>query len=174
MDSMAGSQPPPPAPYAPPPQKSGGWVKWVVIGCGGLLLIVLICMGSCLGFGFYAAKKGVEFAKAWTEIIEKTESDIRSNKHVQDRVGQVRSISPTGDHPAADHQRTQQTIYYRVTGEKGSGIAQLDVVIRDFKPAITGRAFFYKGKRVDLDTGAETDAPEPTVPTRRSRPDEDE
>ncbi len=173
MDSMAGSQPPPPAPYAPPPQKSGGWVKWVVIGCGGILLIALICMGSCLGLGFYAAKKGVEIAKAWTEIIQKTESDIKSNKYVQQRVGRVNTIVPTNERRHNDHE-IPSAMHFRVTGDKGTGTVELEIEVLDMKPVVKKKFLYFKGKRVDMDTGAETEAPEPNVPTRGSRPDEDE
>ncbi len=59
---MTVSSPPPPPSYtpAPPPAKKGmGPLGWVLIGCGGILLIGLLALGAC---GFWAKNKLEKFA----------------------------------------------------------------------------------------------------------------
>lgn len=60
---MTVSSPPPPPSYAPtpPPAKKGmGPLGWVLIGCGGILLIGLLAVGAC---GFWAKNKLEKFSK---------------------------------------------------------------------------------------------------------------
>src|SRR5688572_24148707 len=46
----------PPYQQAPPPKK-GGPLKWVLLGCGGFILIGVIVVGSLLYFGYQKAKQ---------------------------------------------------------------------------------------------------------------------
>lgn len=58
------SPPPPPAPPTaqPPAAKKKGLspVAWILIGCGGILLVVVLAMGAC---GMFVAKKAKDFAE---------------------------------------------------------------------------------------------------------------
>ena len=56
------SQPtaPPPVPPPPPVKKGLGPLGWILIGCGGILVICLIAMGACFAF---AKHKIGEFSK---------------------------------------------------------------------------------------------------------------
>lgn len=59
----AGSPPPPSPPYsAPPPQvppRKSGWVKWALLGCGLILLILIVIVGA-IWFGVMKVTEGPE------------------------------------------------------------------------------------------------------------------
>jgi len=53
--------PPPSADYqaTPPPQKKGGWIKWVALGCFGLILLAGL-FGGGIWWGLMKATEGPE------------------------------------------------------------------------------------------------------------------
>ena len=54
------------------PAKSG-WIKWVLIGCGGLLILAIIAAAGCLFAAKYAISKGGE------HIMNTIETEISKN-----------------------------------------------------------------------------------------------
>jgi hypothetical protein len=145
--------PPPP----PPPQSSG--MKWLVMGCGCILLVILLAVGSCAVAGYFVAKKIGDFAKAWSEATAEGEKYLKTNARVQEKLGKVARVTLAGHQNYDPSQPETQTfrVPYKVVGEKGEAEAEVEFTIKDFKPSMAGGYLYCKGKRIDLDTGRETD-----------------
>ncbi len=85
---MSGSQPPPPGQMTPAPKKSG-WVKWVLIGCGGVTVLVGAC---CVGMSLLAYW-GVQ--KAFQEMARQFEPVLASNEVIQKELGEDVKLTPS-------------------------------------------------------------------------------
>lgn len=53
---MATNVPPMPAPGAAVPQKKSPWL-WILLGCGGLILLIILLLVALFAFGWYKAKQ---------------------------------------------------------------------------------------------------------------------
>lgn len=53
---MAANVPPMPAPGAAAPQKKSPWL-WILLGCGGLILLIVLLLVALFAFGLYKAKQ---------------------------------------------------------------------------------------------------------------------
>ncbi len=76
---MSEPQSPPPPPAQPPAAKKKGLspVAWILIGCGGILLLVFLAMGAC---SIFVAKKAKDFAenpaRSAAEMIVRVNPDL--------------------------------------------------------------------------------------------------
>ncbi len=158
----------------PPPQQGGGmgWVKWVVMGCG---CIVLLFLGTCAGCYFLAKRVGNEIKeqgqamdKAWSELGEK---NIKGNAVVEKALGaKVRTIS---DGSRASHSDGLIRAY-KVVSENDEE-ATVEIEFKNiFKPEFVAGYLYYKNKRFNITTGKESDVKTPSKPVKNTPPDEDE
>ncbi len=103
---------PPPAYAAAPPRKSSA-MKWVLIGCGGLLLLALLCAGGCGLLGWYAYKQ-------LQPIIEETQTFMKANNVIMEEMGKLddnQGFTMTKFDIKNDTGRIEATL----RGAKGSG-----------------------------------------------------
>ncbi len=71
---MSEPQTPPPAPPPVQPEKKGlSPIAWILIGCLGFLLLVVLAMGAC---GLFVAKKASEFGEDFRENPARTMAEI--------------------------------------------------------------------------------------------------
>lgn len=115
-----GAQPPP-----PPPKKSG-WMKWALIGCGVLGLIVVICCGAPMVFTYVA------FQKVKAEIGERAFAGVRNHPKVQEHLGEVSKVEPrlNGFHFKEEDGRQKAVFVADATGSKGRGVLRMTIDTR--------------------------------------------
>lgn len=115
-----GAQPPP-----PPPKKSG-WVKWVLIGCGTLGFIGLLCCGGAVLVPYMI------FQKVKSEIGERAFAGVRDHPTIKEHLGEVKKIEPrfNGFHAEKRNGRDTFTFAADITGEKGNGVVEMSIDTR--------------------------------------------
>lgn len=165
---------PPHAP-PPPPQKSSA-LKWVLIGCGCLFLMVAVPVGSCAIMGVWLVGKAKEIAEAWQKVGDEY---VRGNAVIRQYLGGVSTVT-YAEHPEInerDRPKAEVPLSLSVTGEKGEGQVVLKVAVStDWKPTIKGGTLIFQGKRYDLTTGKELPSETPTdvEPPPSPPPDEED
>ncbi len=164
------------APPAAPPQKSGGALKWILIGCGCVLLLVLAAIGSCVAFGVWAVNKGMQTVKAWQDLGD---TRIKGNAVVEKQIGKVASVQLAARRN--ERRQTQGRIFvpFIVTGEKGEAVVELEIEIKSISdlttPHYISGHLYGDGKKINIDTGTETEykGPKPDVtPITEQTPEE--
>ncbi|GEM_PF-3081080 len=110
-----------PVPFSEPiPPKKSGPLKWILLGCGGLLVLGLLCFGGCLVAGYLGVRKSVE------EIAPVGEAYLRSQSEIEDELGklskvEVRPLAGTQVH--VENQRGRARLLYSIEGPKGKADA---------------------------------------------------
>jgi len=156
-----GSPPPPAyAPPPPPPKSSTG--KIIMITCGVLLGLGLLACGGCSLLGWIVARKAAEIGEAWANFEKSVEAQVGGNKYVVERLGKVKSVKIGQARPDGTDTMPGK-MPFRVTGEKDSGVVNVEFEVQGLKPVIRKSWLYHKGKRIDLDTGEETAAEAPRV-----------
>lgn len=102
-------------PQPPPPPKKTNWWVWVLVGCGGLLLVGGILCGGCMWWFGRIAQSAIAMQK-------EVDSTLRNDPRVQEEFGDVREITPL------QQQHGQQTgsnipMKFQVVGSKRTGTA---------------------------------------------------
>ena len=115
-----GMMPPP----APPPAKYGGPLKWILVGCGTVVLIGVLGIAGCLIFVLTVIKG--------TDAYKMSENFIRGNAAVKESLGDVKDFGfmPMGS-TAISTGGGRSSLEIQVNGSKGSGA----VVIELSKPS---------------------------------------
>ena len=105
----------PGAPPPPPPASSNKTMMWVLIGCGGLLLVGGLVCGGCLYFGGRFINSAVQAGK-------EAEQTLRTHPAVVEEFGTLKSLEAIQDHqPAKD--TSAIPMKFRVVGSKRTGHA---------------------------------------------------
>src|SRR5262245_4170935 len=90
MGPPPGGGPPAPGYYPPPPppQKSSA-MKWVLIGCGIVGALGLICCGAFGGLSYFM------YAKVKEEMVSQFKPILNNNEAVKNELGEVQSLDTT-------------------------------------------------------------------------------
>ncbi len=72
---------------SPAPRKSRV-VKWLLIGCGGLVLLMLLCMGGCFGLAYWA------WQSMSGEVTPVAASYLKGQTDVTDEIGDIVQVTP--------------------------------------------------------------------------------
>lgn len=109
---------PPPAAY-PPPKKSGP-LKWILIGCGSLTAVGILCFGGCFAMGYYAVQR------AGKEIAPAGEAYLRSQSEIEDELGKLTKVEYkplAGTNIHVEGSTGKARLGYTIEGPKGKGEA---------------------------------------------------
>lgn len=126
---------------APAPAKSGGFPwKWVLIGCGGLLLVVALACGGCAAYGYYMTKDLIQFVQS-----------LETNPQIEAEIGKFKVIHGQQQQVQNADQSVTQT--YPLKGERGSGKIEVTYKFESMKLKIINKTFINdkKGERISLD-----------------------
>ncbi|MEM7456690.1 MAG: hypothetical protein AAF456_20260 [Planctomycetota bacterium] len=104
-------------PGAAPPKKSGGGMKWVIIGGLGCLGVVGICIAGIVGMGFW----GLNMVQSNPEFLS-SKAAVESSADIQGAVGNPVTVGDASL-PQPDPSGRQNTFVLTapVTGPDGSG-----------------------------------------------------
>ncbi|MBI2899923.1 MAG: hypothetical protein HYY17_07045 [Planctomycetes bacterium] len=108
----------PPAGAIPPPKKSP--VKWIVIGCGGLFALGLLCFGGCFVAGYFGIKKGAEDISPVGEVYLRAQAEVEEELGKLTRV-ELRLLAGTQIH--VEGSRGRARLGYEIEGPKGKADA---------------------------------------------------
>lgn len=98
----------------PPPKKSNWWV-WVLVGCGGLLLIGGIVCGGCMWWGW-------RLAQSMVKVQQDVEATLRNDPRVREEFGDIREVLMLQQHGQRG-EKDRIPMKFQITGSKRSGMA---------------------------------------------------
>lgn len=106
-----------PAPGAQPPVKKSGFLKFLVIGGIGCLLVVLLLGGGCIGALFM----GLKASKNHPVYIQSIKA-VQDNPEAQKLLGTpIEGGTPTSFNFSTNTSGQTGSVTYSVTGPNGSG-----------------------------------------------------
>ena len=127
MNVPPAAPPPAAAPPPPPPApKKSNAVKWILIGCGGVVFLGILSCAGCFFVGYLLVKGVINEAVAQVKPI------IASNETVKAEIGELRDIKPRFDFRSERrHGRDNLFCTLDVVGDKGKGTVEVKLYDRD-------------------------------------------
>jgi hypothetical protein len=130
--------------------KKPGYIKWILIGCGclallgaGAVLFFALVFGGIFG-GVMGAIKNSDAYKMSVELVEKS-------SEVKEEIGNIKSYGwfPGGS-VNVNGSSGEAKLNISVTGEKGEGTVETELVKKGGKWNFTSAVFYLKNKEIDL------------------------
>lgn len=106
-------------PGAAPPKKSNT-LKWVLLGCGGIVALGVLCFGGCFAVGYFGIKKTGE------KIAPVGEAYLRSQSEIEAELGKLTRVEwkfLKGTQINVEPNGGKARLTYEIEGPKGTGEA---------------------------------------------------
>lgn len=125
MTTYAPPPPPAPAPVAPPPQKSSGCLKWGLIGCGVLVVLIAAFCAVLVFFVFGAMKR----SPVYRDAVARAQADPRVQAVLGTPIETGWWTSGNVHYSGRGNGNADMTI--PISGPKGSGRIHATATIED-------------------------------------------
>jgi len=103
-----------------PQKKKSSALKWVMIGCGGVAVLGILCVGGILAVVFIGVKSSNSY--------KKSQEFIRANSVVREKLGEINGFGffPTGSQNVANgHGKAHWSISVQGSKEEGTVLTYL-------------------------------------------------